>query len=53
MEPKKEVLVQQLSKIMVLAKLIARSYGRKEILLEDFNRGRWLMDREVLAKEGK
>ena len=52
-EAQKENMSQKLGKIMQLTKLIARSYGRKDMLLEDFERARWLIDQQVIPKPVK
>ena len=44
---------EKLGKIMQLTKLIARSFGRKDMLLEDFERARLLVDQQIVAKPVK
>jgi hypothetical protein len=35
---------------MQLSKLLARSYGRNDILLADFDRAKWLVEQQVPPK---
>ena len=47
---KDESLIPNLGKIMQLAKLVATSYGRKDILFPDFERARFLVGQQVVPK---